>query len=103
MSATATTLTPGLRRALEFIVSNPQCRPAELASHLWPDSLMHSKRSRQGHGACVGKAAWLAGGAIAAKLVTKGLVTSEFKGKSLARCYKATAQGRAEILAQTVK
>ena len=68
-------LTEFQRKALTYLRDHPRgVKAAEMAAHLWPDSVMHRKVSNQGNGACRGKAAWLAGGAYLSKLAKRKLV-----------------------------
>lgn len=61
------------RKALEYLRDHPRgVKAADIAAHLWPDSVMHYKTSNQGNGACRGKAAWLCGGAYLSKLTKRG-------------------------------
>ena len=64
--------------ALRIHEAKGPLRPRAFAEFFWPGHHMHRKISNQGHGACSGKAAWLAGGGYLAKLRKRGLVRSYF-------------------------
>lgn len=79
--ATKQMLGEGTIRALRILEQtdwNCTMSAQGFARQMWPDSPMHTKRSKGGHGTQIGKAAWLVGGSFLAKLVSKGLVCRDF-------------------------
>ena len=62
------------------------------AIKMWPDDNMHTKHSNQGHGACMGKAAWLCAGSYLSKLQKAGLV--HWAGHQRRSMYRITEKGR---------
>ena len=82
-------------KALEILRDTSYSKPmkaAAFAKLMWPDSHMHKKVSNQGNGACVGKAAWLAGGSYLSKLENKSWVRKTFDTGSAA--YHITLKGK---------
>lgn len=82
--------------ALQILKDEPGLSASEFASKFWPDHVMHRAVSNQGHGACVGKKAWVCGGRYLGKLVKQKLVEAYSVGqKSYTRVrYKLTQNGR---------
>lgn len=71
-------LTPTAIRALLILRDKKPRNADDFAKLMWPDSLMHSKVSNQGHGATRGKAAWLVGGSYLGRLRKAGLITVNY-------------------------
>lgn len=95
-------MTKRAKEALEILKANPNLSPREFAESFWPDHIMHSACSNQGHGACRGKKAWLQAGSYLAKLIKLKLVQSDYVGeRSGTRIrYKLTRAGLEALVAQ---
>jgi len=87
--------------ALQILKDHPEISATSFALFFWPDSNMHKKTSNQGHGACRGKAAWLAAGSFMGKLKKKGLVKDvlfdKYGNPTGSSCYKLTIKGEEEL------
>lgn len=91
-------MTPGFRKALEFIRDNKDCSPRELAEHLWPNAIMHRKPYNCGNhnGSANGTGAWLCAGSLVGKLKRKNWVDDMYVGKGSGTRirYRITQAGR---------
>lgn len=100
--SSAQTLQPKASRqpeALAILADNPNITSSEFAELFWPGNHMHKRIANQGHGACIGKGAWMAGAFYLAKLQKKELVKQDHNPDSRARVrWSVTAKGK-EVLA----
>ena len=71
-------MTPTQAATLTLIRDIPDIQAGRIAEKLWPDSLMHKRHYNTGHGACVGKGAWLFAGSYVGKLIKKGWVRRKY-------------------------
>jgi len=64
--------------ALRIILDKKPGSAAQFAELFWPDNPMHRTVKSGGHGANVGKAAWLCGGSYLRRLEKAGLIDATY-------------------------
>jgi len=84
-------------KALKIIKESKHLTARDFAEQMWPDSLMHTRTSNQGNGACKGKAAWLCGGSYLGKLTIAKLIYRSLECDGYVGEFHLTDKGREAI------